>query len=92
MILIGYICQPGEKLLTMTPSYGYFKHAADFNDRELVLSNLICENEEFYMDFEDIDNKTQDAKVKLCILCNPHNPTGRVWKESETSGVSRNLF
>ena len=81
--LIEYICQPDEKVLIVTPSYAFFKHAADHNDRTLVTSDLICEAGHYAMDFEDLRNKAADEKVKLCIVCSPHNPTGRIWEDDE---------
>lgn len=81
--LVGYICQPDEKVLILTPSYAYFKHAADHNHIELVCSDLINENGYYTMDYADIEAKAKDPKVKLCIFCNPHNPSGRIWAEEE---------
>lgn len=81
--LIDHICKPDEKILILTPSYAYFKHAADFNNIEAVCSNLIDNNGQYEMDFDDIEMKAKDEKVSLCIFCNPHNPTGRVWTEKE---------
>lgn len=81
--LIDYICKPNKKVLIMTPSYAFFKHAADYNHVELVYSDLIYNDGNYTMDFEDIEQKTAAEDVALCIFCNPHNPTGRVWKTTE---------
>lgn len=81
--LVEYICKPDEKVLFLTPSYAYFKYAADFNHREGVCSNLTNEDGYYTIDFEDFEKKASDEKTTLFILCNPHNPTGRVWKETE---------
>lgn len=81
--LVGYICKPDEKVLILTPSYAYFKHAADFNGRELVCSDLVRQNGRYAMDLEDLREKARDEKTTLCIFCNPHNPTGRVWTPEE---------
>jgi cystathionine beta-lyase len=81
--LIEYICLPDEKVLIVTPSYAFFKHAADYNNRELVTSDLLCETGHYDLDFDDLQKKAADEKVKLCIFCSPHNPTGRVWEEEE---------
>jgi cystathionine beta-lyase len=76
----------------MTPSYAYFKYAADFNNIETVCSNLI-ENDGYYtIDFKDFENKAKDESTSLCIFCNPHNPTGRVWSEEELSKVAKICF
>lgn len=82
--LVGDLAAPDEKLLITTPAYGYFQHAAEFNNRELVCSPLKSDNGWFTIDFEDLERKAADPKVKLLLWCNPHNPTGRMWTEEET--------
>lgn len=81
--LVEYICKPDEKVLILTPSYAYFKHAADHSHIELVCSDLLNDNGYYTMDYADIEAKAKDPKVKLCIFCNPHNPSGRIWAEEE---------
>lgn len=82
--LVEYICAPGDKVLSLTPSYGYFKHAAIQRDRAFVTSPLHRRNDGHYeVDFEDFERQVRDPAVKLFFLCHPHNPTGRVWNEDE---------
>ncbi len=81
--LVDYICKPDEKVLFSTPSYAYFKYAADYNNREYVCSDLADNNGRYTMDFDDFEKKAADEKTTLFIFCNPHNPTGRVWTEEE---------
>ncbi|MDR3230296.1 MAG: PatB family C-S lyase [Synergistaceae bacterium] len=81
--LVGHICKRDEKVLIMTPSYAYFKHAADFNRRKLVCSDLRNDDGHYTMDFDDLRKKAADEKTVLCVFCSPHNPTGRVWTEEE---------
>ena len=80
---VGYITKPDEKVLIMTPSYAYFKHAGDYNNRETVCSDLQDDHGYYTVDFEDFAKKAADPKVTLFFLCNPHNPSGRVWTEEE---------
>lgn len=87
--LAEYICKPDEKVLILTPSYAYFKYAADYNGIETVCSDLLENDGHYTMDFEDISRKAMDEKVSLCIFCNPHNPTGRVWSEEELKKVGQ---
>lgn len=85
--LAGYITKPEEKVLILTPSYPYFKYAADANGRECVCCNLV-NNEGYYtIDFDGFEKKAMDEKVTLCIFCNPHNPSGRVWTQEELKRV-----
>ncbi|MFZ5967463.1 MAG: MalY/PatB family protein [Bacillota bacterium] len=86
--LVDFICEPDEKVVFLTPSYAYFKYAADFNHRESVCSDIINDNGRFSIDFDDLERKAADEKAKLFILCNPHNPTGRVWTEEELSKMA----
>ena len=81
--LPAMIMEPDEKILIMTPSYGPFKTAGDFNRREVVCSSLINKDHFYTMDFDDLREKAADPKTTVCILCNPHNPTGRAWSKEE---------
>ena len=81
--LVNYITKADEKVLFFTPSYAYFKYAADFHSRESVCSDLKNESGYYTIDFDDFEKKAADEKTTLVILCNPHNPSGRVWTEEE---------
>lgn len=85
--LVDYICKKDEKVLIVTPSYAYFKYAADFNKRELVCSDLIYKNGDYSIDFDDLKTKAKDEKTTLCIFCNPHNPSGKIWTKEELERV-----
>lgn len=87
--LVEYICKPDEKVLFLTPSYAYFKYAADFSKREYVCSDLINEDGYYKIDYDDLEKKAADEKTTLLIFCNPHNPSGRVWKEEELEKVAK---
>lgn len=81
--LVRLLSKPDEKILFLTPSYGFFKKAAEYSNREYIASDLINTNGVYCIDFDDIREKCSRADVSICILCNPHNPTGRAWTESE---------
>ena len=81
--LVDYICEPENKVLFLTPSYAYFKYAADFNHRDAVCSDLINDNGYYKINFDDFEKKAADEKTTLFILCSPHNPSGRIWTEEE---------
>lgn len=87
--LVNFICKPDEKVLFLTPSYAYFKYAADYNSRDCVCSDLINSDGYYTIDFRDLEAKAADEKTTLFILCNPHNPTGRVWREDELREMAR---
>lgn len=82
--LVEDLAKPaGGKVLTMTPAYGFFLHACEYNGVELVTSPLREENGRFTVDWADLEQKASDPAVKVLMLCNPHNPTGRIWTEEE---------
>lgn len=87
--LVGNIVNKDENVIIMTPSYGPFKRACDFNGVGLVTSDLIIDCGDFRIDFEDLEKKAKDPSTKLIIWCNPHNPTGRKWSEEELSKVAK---
>lgn len=87
--LVDHICQFDEKVLFLTPSYAYFKYAADYTNRESVCSDLIYEDGYYRIDFDDFEQKAADPKTTLFIFCNPHNPSGRVWKREELEKLSQ---
>ena len=87
--LVDYICKGEEKVLIFTPSYGPFVHAAIANSRACICSDLVHKNGAYTIDFDDFEEKLKYENVSLCIFCNPHNPTGRIWSQQELSRVAR---
>ena len=90
--LVGDLVAADEKVLITTPAYGFFKHAATYNNRTLVCSPLQNDNGWFSIDFADLEQKAADPKVKLLIWCNPHNPTGRVFTQTELKKIGELCF
>jgi cystathionine beta-lyase len=78
--------EKGDKVLVHAPVYTPFFDMVRKNDRTLVTSNLTYQNNTFELDYEDFENKLADG-VKLFILCNPHNPGGRVWTKDELERI-----
>lgn len=82
--LVDQHVQAGQKVLTLTPAYGYFKHATKHHIRELVTCGLRLSPEGIYeIDFDELEAKVADPAVAMFFLCHPHNPTGRQWTEAE---------
>lgn len=81
--LVEYLCAPGDKILTLTPAYGYFQRASLQTGHELLSSPLVARDGHYEIDFADFEEKVKDASVTLFFLCHPHNPTGRAWTERE---------
>lgn len=81
--LIKALTNPGDRVLVQTPVYNCFFSSIRNNGCELVTSELVCENGIYRMDYADMERKMQDPKLKVMLLCNPHNPVGRVWTREE---------
>lgn len=82
--IIKALTVPGDRVLVQTPVYTCFFSSIRNNGCEVVENRLLYVNRETYrMDFEDLEKKCADPTVKLFLLCNPHNPVGRVWTEEE---------
>ncbi|MDR1160425.1 MAG: pyridoxal phosphate-dependent aminotransferase [Syntrophomonadaceae bacterium] len=74
---------PGDSIIINQPVYYPFASAVKHNQRNLVISELLYENNHYSIDFEDFENKILQHNVKMFIFCNPHNPVGRVWTKDE---------
>lgn len=81
--IIKALTAPGDKVLIQTPVYNCFFSSIRNNGCEIVESPLVYADNTYSIDFEDLERKVSDPKVKAMILCNPHNPAGRVWSRDE---------
>lgn len=75
---------PGDGVLIQQPVYYPFSEVIEDNDRIIVDNTLFLgEDGRYHIDFEDFERKAEKFHVKLFLLCNPHNPVGRVWSREE---------
>ena len=89
-------CTPGivfalsiaVRAFTQPPVYHPFSRAILRNKRTLVENPLVLKDGHYEMDLEDLEQKVLDEHVKLMILCNPHNPVGRVWTREELTALA----
>ena len=82
-MLVRAFVAPGERVLIQPPVYYPFFGAIENNGAEMVVNPLVYENGRYRMDFGDLEEKARDPRVRLAILCSPHNPVGRVWTADE---------
>ena len=75
--------EPGWPVMIQTPVYYPFYEIIRNNRRTLVTNPLTYSNGAYSIDYDDFESKIKDFGVKLFILCNPHNPVGRVWMRTE---------
>jgi len=75
--------EKGETVLIQQPLYHPFASSVESNARTLAVSPLVFRQGRYEIDFEDFEKKIVQNRVRLFILCNPHNPVGRVWTAEE---------
>lgn len=81
--IIKALTGPGDKVLVQTPVYNCFFSSIRNNGCRCVSSPLVRLGDTFVIDYEDLEAKASDPDVKILLLCNPHNPAGRVWTRDE---------
>ena len=88
-VAIKALTMPGEKVLILSPDYNCFFSSVKNNGCEVLESvlqlnhNTQCNTNRFEVDWADFEEKCADEKCTVFLLCNPHNPTGRVWTREE---------
>lgn len=80
--------EPNDNILIQTPVYTPFYNVIEQHDRNVVKSPLVLHDNYYQIDFYDFEEKLKTG-VKAFILCSPHNPVGRVWREDELKEMAR---
>jgi len=78
---IQALTDPGDRITIQQPVYGPFASSVRNTGRQLLVNRLVYENGGYGIDFDDFEEKIKQSK--LFILCSPHNPAGRVWRQAE---------
>ncbi len=81
-IIIMALTEPGDEIILQSPVYHPFYNAIADHQRNTIINNLILVDGQYKMDLENL-KKSITAKTKMLLLCNPHNPGGRVWTKEE---------
>lgn len=80
--------EPGEAVLIQQPVYYPFSEVISDNGRRIVSNDLIPEEDgRYHIDFDDFEEKIRQEKIRLFLLCSPHNPVGRVWTKEELTRI-----
>ena len=79
---------PGDKVLIQTPVYNCFFSSIRNNGCIIEENPLAYDGHTYHIDFDDLERKAADPKVKLLVACNPHNPAGRVWTTEELERIN----
>ncbi len=81
--IIKAVTSPGDKVLVQTPVYNCFFSSIRNNGCSVEENELVCADGSYTIDFADFESKVSDPAVRVFLLCNPHNPAGRVWSADE---------
>lgn len=82
----------GENVLVQTPVYNIFFNSIVNNGRNIVENKLLYDRKEYSMDFEDLESKLSNPQTTMMILCNPHNPIGKVWDKDTLKKIGELCF
>ena len=82
-VVVKALCRPGDKVILQTPVYNCFFSSVRNNGCEILENPLRNDGGRFTMDYDDLEAKAADPRARLLVLCNPHNPAGRVWTAAE---------
>lgn len=85
---IKAMTRPGDNVLVLTPVYNCFFSSIRNNGCNIQECALIEEDESYSIDFEAVECCCKDEHTKILLLCNPHNPAGRVWKKEELARLN----
>lgn len=77
--MVRKLTTPAEKVLLMTPVYNIFFNSILNNGRHPLEGGLVYDGMSYRVDFEDLERKLADPQTTLMLLCNPHNPIGKIW-------------
>jgi len=82
-MLIREFTHEGDGILIQTPVYHQFRRLIESAGRKALSNPLKIEDDRYVIDFEHFETQLKSGKVKMVLLCNPHNPVGRVWTKTE---------
>ena len=85
--IVRKLTTPGENVLIQAPVYNIFYNSILNNGRNVLSSDLVYDGLEYSIDFSDLESKLAMPQTSLMILCNPHNPVGRVWSAEELARI-----
>ena len=85
--IVRKLTTPAENVLIQAPVYNIFYNSILNNGRNVLSSDLTYNGSEYSIDFDDLEEKLSRPETSLMILCNPHNPVGRIWKREELARI-----
>lgn len=85
--IVRKITTVGENVVVQTPVYNIFFNSIVNNGRNILESPLIYNGKEYSIDFDDLELKLSNPQTSLMILCNPHNPIGKIWDKDTLAKI-----
>lgn len=85
--ILKVISSEGQKICLLTPVYHTFFHVIEQSKRLVIESEMIYQDGQYTIDYRDLEAKLADPLTMVMILCNPHNPTGQLWSQTDLQKI-----
>lgn len=85
--LVEILTADDDYIVVQTPGYDAFFNYISHSNRRILENPLLYNGEQYELDVNDLEYKLSYSRAKVLLLCNPHNPTGRVWREEELVSI-----
>jgi cystathionine beta-lyase len=85
--IIRRLTNVGENIVLQTPAYNAFFPTITNNGRHVLENPMLYENGQYRLDFDDLEYKLSSPQTTMLILCNPHNPAGKIWPRGELARI-----
>lgn len=86
--IFKHLVKEGSGVVVSTPMYHAFFNCIKNNNLEIVSNKLIKKDNSYYIDFNDLEKLLEKESTKVYLLCNPHNPIGRIWSKEELKQIA----
>lgn len=86
--IFKHLLPKGSNVVIQSPVYHVFYNCIRNNGLGILENKIIYKNRSYFIDFEDLETKLKDENTKALLLCNPHNPIGRIWNRDELQKVA----
>lgn len=87
--MIKLLSKEGDNIVMLSPIYHTFYHCISNYKRVVLVSEMKLQNNSYSIDWEDLERKLSDSKTSIMILCNPHNPVGKIFSEEELKRIDQ---
>lgn len=87
--IVRKLTTPAEKVLVQTPVYNIFFNSIVNNGRQVIENRLLYDGMNYQIDFDELEKQLSDPQTTLMILCNPHNPIGKIWDRDTLARIGQ---